>query len=215
MATELSHQLQLLVTPSYQPELSTYLKLLDRCVELHEFQAAVFVFDQIKSRGWTPTDMVYTTLERLHSKTLPEFTKVKVPIIDPGAKKLQPRRRIHKIIKGWRLRRTNQIVDKYLPKVKGFLECHSAYKSLRRVPLANHISYGCGLDFETSRRIVTKLRQTGYLPKESDCYLKAVPKYGDPLTQHKPVPPTLPISSDGILSKSNQTLVQSSITQYF
>ena len=166
MSASLSHQLQLLVTPTYTPSPSTYIDLLRESVRLREFRAAVFIFDQIKSRGSTPTEEVYEILEQLHSKTLPESSGVRVPLLDPGAKTLAPRRRIHKIIKGWRQKKTNLVATQYLAKVQGFLGNQPEYKSLPRIKLARKIEKGCRIDFETSRRIVTKLKQTGYLPKD-------------------------------------------------
>lgn len=224
MASDLSHQLQLLITPTYNPDISVYISLLRKSVELKEFRTAVFIFDQIKSRGWTPTEEVYQILEELHSKTLPESNKVKVPIVNPGAKTLAPRRRIHKIIKGWRMKQTNQISIQYLPKAKGLLECRPDYKRLPRIELAKKIANGCHLDFETSRRIVTKLKQTGYLPKDI-----AAPKVSsfnwtgciDSVKDHNKggldsnkVKPELPKSGLDHLNQPSVRLVQSSLDKY-
>ena len=227
--TDLSNRLQLLVTPSYQPELEVYLSLLTQCVKLREFRAAVFIFDQIKDTFQEIPENAYTILDPLHSKTVPESSQVKVPVLDPSAKTLAPRRRIHKIMKGYQIRQTNQTAAVYLPKVKGFLECHSNYKTLPRIPLAKRIATGCHLDFNTSRRIVTKLRQTGFLPKEDQCYIANQPKYDwsqhtdsdvdtkiisdtTPINYTKPV---LPKGFNSNLGTTEKKFVQTSITSFF
>lgn len=222
---DLSHRLQLLLTPTYHPDISVYLSLLKNSVELQEFRAAVFVFDQIKATSSVIPEEAYQVLERLHSKTLPESSRVTVPVLDPSAKTLAPRRRIHKIIKGWKLKQTNQVATVFIPKVKGFLECHSDLKTIPRIKLAKKIASGCHLDFETSRRIITKLRQTGYLPKETHDPGSNKPNYNwdqhqnevasNPPT-HPPVQrPVLPAKYNGNLGKNTKPMFQSSLDKFF
>lgn len=167
MAASLSQKLLFLVTPSYQPEKQTYLDLLRECVELREFRAAVFVWDRFAAKCGNPPEEAYLVMERLHSKTLPESSAVRVPLLQAGARTLAPRRRIHKIIKGWRQRKTNLVAAQYTAKARGLLEGNPKLKTMPRIPLAKELQKRCGVDFETARRLVTKLKQTGILPKET------------------------------------------------
>ena len=161
--SSLQHELRLL--SSYRPELSVYRSLMEKCVNKREFRAAVYVFDKILEEYKTVSEDIYLILERLHSKSLPESSTLVVP--STGKKTLAPRRRIHKIIKGWRQKKTNVIAIQYLAKAKGFLDGNPGHKRLPRLSLARKLEKACHIEFETARRLVTKLKQAGYLPKDA------------------------------------------------
>lgn len=160
--SSLQHEIRLL--SSYRPELSVYRSLMEKCVNKREFRAAVYVFDKVLEEYKTVSEDIYLILERLHSKSLTESSTIEVPSTDK--KTLAPRRRIHKIIKGWRQKKTNVIATQYLAKAKGFLDGNPAHKKLPRLSLARKLEKACHIEFETARRLVTKLKQTGYLPKD-------------------------------------------------
>jgi hypothetical protein len=72
--------------------------LLSLIVEHYDFRATVYVYDFLKKK-FQPNDTTYFIINKLHSKTLKENKKFNVPEVTN--KTLQPRRRIHKIIKGY------------------------------------------------------------------------------------------------------------------
>lgn len=159
----LQHQIHQLASPSYHPSMTHYEYLIGQCVAKRDFRAAVYVFDKILEGGVTPSEKVYLTLEKLHSKTLPESSTLAIPSEGLGQRKLAPRRRIHKIIKGWRQRKTNLVVKEYLTQARTFLDKNPQHKTLPRLSLARKLGKACQVDFETARRLVTKLKQTGYI----------------------------------------------------
>ena len=100
-----------------------YKSLITAAVNQKEFAATVFLFDHMKSNNLKPNDDIYTIINKLHSKTLPESKKIKLPI--NTQKTLQPRRRIHKIMKGHNnkeayddAKNNSDIVKEYLLKNK-------------------------------------------------------------------------------------------------
>eukprot|EP00040_Diaphanoeca_grandis_P004289 m.27924 g.27924 ORF g.27924 m.27924 type:complete len:231 (-) comp15835_c0_seq1:1711-2403(-) len=166
-ASELTEKLRLAMTPDYQGGNVEFLALLRQCVDQREFAAAVFVWDQLFVRGWKPIDAAYRLLEGLHSKKIQESKAVKVPHVTPQA--LAPRRRIHKIIKGWRIKQVNVGVFDYVDKAIDVLNTNPNLKTLHRHQLAKALRKLCNIaDLETARRLVTKLKQKKILPPKSE-----------------------------------------------
>ncbi len=141
-----------------------YHQLLERCVQGHEFAATVYVYDHLLAKGLKPEKETFQIIERLHSKTLPE--KNTIYLKPDGKKKLQPRRRIHKIIKGYHYSDNYNAAKVYIPKVKAFLAINLKYKQEPRIKLAKIISRGCHISFNDARFIITSLKREGYLPKD-------------------------------------------------
>ena len=73
--------------------------LIKSCVERHEMTAVVYIYDVMRVQKVLPTEYTYQLIELLHSKTALENNSLRIKIQTSG--KLQPRRRIHKIIKGY------------------------------------------------------------------------------------------------------------------
>jgi hypothetical protein len=61
-------------------------------------EAAVFLFDWLKAQKISPDDTTHAQMELLHGKKLKERTVLCMPVT--AGRKLAPRRRIHKIVKG-------------------------------------------------------------------------------------------------------------------
>ncbi len=141
-----------------------YHQLLERCVQGHEFAATVYVYDHLLAKGLKPEKETFQIIERLHSKTLPE--KNTIYLKPDGKKKLQPRRRIHKIIKGYHYSDNYNAAKVYIPKVKAFLAINLKYKQEPRIKLAKIISRGCHISFNDARYIITSLKREGFLPKD-------------------------------------------------
>jgi pentatricopeptide repeat protein len=167
----LQDEIHQLAKTNYQGNLKEYESLMGKCVNKRDFRAAVYVFDKILQHKIVPSETVYLTLEGLHSKSLPESSILEIPSDGMSQRKLAPRRRIHKIIKGWRQKKTNVVVKQYLDKARIFLGENPQYKTLPRLSLARKLEKACHIEFETARRLVTKLKQTGYITNnnQTDC----------------------------------------------
>ena len=96
---ELQMQINKLYNDNYIPSLVVYNNLLDKITRKNEMEATVFIYDHMKKNNIKPNDLTFKYINRLHSKTIPESKTIVIK--DNGKKKLQPRRRIHKIMKGY------------------------------------------------------------------------------------------------------------------
>ena len=142
-------------------ELEKYNLLIKRCVELYEMGAVVFLYDNMKYHKITPNSDTYNSINKLHSKTCPE--KKLIYIRDNGKKKLQPRRRIHKIMKGYSYSENYNNALQYIGKVKNYIKSNPHIKEYPRIKLAKTISKKCGISFNDSRYIITNLKKTKFL----------------------------------------------------
>ena len=138
-----------------------YKSLIIAAVNQKEFAATVFLFDHMKSNNLKPNNDIYTIINKLHSKTLPESKKIKLPI--STQKTLQPRRRIHKIMKGHNnkeayddAKNNSDIVKEYLLKNKDVAKMNN------RIIMAKKIKQNCNLDMKQVRFIITHLKRTKF-----------------------------------------------------
>ena len=138
-----------------------YKSLIIAAVNQKEFATTVFLFDHMKSNNLKPKDDIYTVIDKLHSKTLPESKKIKLPI--SIQKTLQPRRRIHKIMKGHNnkeaygdAKNNSNIVKEYLLKNKEIA------KMTNRIAMAKKIKQNCDLNMKQIRFIITHLKRTKF-----------------------------------------------------
>ena len=142
------------------------MKLLQQCVDNNEFTATIFVYDHLLNNGYKGNKTTFSIIETLHSKTLPEHNTIN---LKPDLKKkLAPRRRIHKIIKGANYSNNYENAKIYIPKVKAFLTINPKLKTESRIPLAKSISKGCNISFNDARYIITSLKREGVLGKTDD-----------------------------------------------
>ena len=144
------------------PSLDKYHSMLTECVKYREFAATVFVFDHLKSKGLTPTQTTFSIIEKLHSKTIPENSNIVLK--NDNVKRLKPRRRIHKIIKGHNYTGNYNNALIHLEKVKTYLNENPELKKIPdRIKLAKNISKKCNLDLRDVRYIITNLKKTKFL----------------------------------------------------
>jgi len=160
--------LQLRIQQLYLPEttlsLPEFNNLLQACVNANEFAATVFVYDKMRENKVTPSTHTYTIIEKLHSKTLKENNNIvlKEDII----KKLQPRRRIHKIIKGFHYSTNYKKALEHKEPVRDYLDKNPLVACIKdRHTLAKQISKHCHLEVKTVRYIITYLKKTKYFTK--------------------------------------------------
>lgn len=140
-----------------------YNNLLQKCVELYEMQAVVFIYDSMIKYGFKPTDKTFSIIEKLHSKTIQENNQIQIKTFQ---KTLKPRRRIHKIIKGYHYSKNYNNALIHLDKVKEYLNNNDTIKLLPRIKMAKHISKNCNISFNEARYIITNLKRTKFLKKK-------------------------------------------------
>ena len=161
----LQTQVDNLYTPSNKLSLDGYHDLLQTCVDNREFAATVFVYDHLLNNGFKATKTTFSIIEALHSKTIPENTNIHLKL--DLKKKLAPRRRIHKIIKGANYSGNYESAKIYIPKVKAFIAINPELRIKGRIDLAKTISNGCHISFNDARYIITALKREGYLDKDT------------------------------------------------
>ena len=158
----LKQDIELLYNPNNKLTIGEYNKLLERCVYFKEMGAVVFIYDTILKNHLKPTKDSFNIIEKLHSKTIPESSKINIRGSNPKA--LQPRRRIHKIIKGHNYTDNYTQAMVYLESVKNYLNIHPEVKSIsNRHKLAKNISNHCKISVRNVRYIITKLKRTRFL----------------------------------------------------
>lgn len=162
MNLRLQERIDKLYLPETKLTIDEYSNLIRDCVELREFRATIFVYDKIKEMGFVVPDLVYLEIDKLHSKSLKENNNIK--LIKDDTRKLEPRRRIHKIMKGYHYSTNYKKALEHKEVVVKYLDSNPDIKSLRdRFKLAKNISNNCKLDIKTVRYVITNLKKTKYL----------------------------------------------------
>jgi hypothetical protein len=137
-----------------------YILLMKECVDDREFKAAVFVYDHILSNKLKPPKDIYDLLDKLHSKTLKNNDTI---IIQSSGRSLDPRRRIHKIMKGYNYSDNYTNALQHLDKVKVYLNSTKDVPSIEnKNKLAKHISVNCNICIKDAKYIVTNLKRTKF-----------------------------------------------------
>ena len=140
-----------------------YHHLLKQCVQLKEMEAVVFIYDMMREKNVSPNPETYSIINNLHSKTIIENNRLRIPK-EFGKRTLAPRRRIHKIMKGYYYHDQHTEALKYVSKVKGFLDIHPEYKNTRnRFFLAETLHKNCHIPIKICRVVITHLKKTKYL----------------------------------------------------
>ena len=137
-----------------------FLDTLRMCVEQHEFAACVFVYDKYKKLNNNPPNEIYDIISKLHSKTLPESSTISLPH-NPNS--LAPRRRIHKIIKGYNYTDAYRSIEKYIDSAKEFINKNKNLNTRDRIELSRKISKHCQCKEKEARLIVTKLKRINFI----------------------------------------------------
>ena len=148
----------------YKLTLEEYNMLLLDCVNAYEMAAVVFIYDHMKNYNIEPTKDTYSIINKLHSKTIKQCNEIYIKNQNVG--KLDPRRRIHKIMKGHNYSHNYNNAMVHLDKVKLFLDNNPDVKKYTRIKLAKTISSKCFISFNDARYIITKLKRTHYFEKK-------------------------------------------------
>ena len=95
--------------------LEEYNTLLLDCVNRYEMAAVVFIYDHMKQSTIEPNEYTYSIIDKLHSKTVKQSNEIYIKNQNVG--KLDPRRRIHKIMKGYNYSDNYNNAMKKTPKI--------------------------------------------------------------------------------------------------
>ena len=148
---------------NYKLTLKEYNILLLDCANVYEMAAVVFIYDHMKKNNIEPNKDTYCIINKLHSKTIKHCNEIYIKNQNVG--KLDPRRRIHKIMKGYNYSHNYNNAMIHLDKVKLFLDNNPGVKKYTRIKLAKTISSKCFISFKDARYIITKLKRTHYFEK--------------------------------------------------
>jgi|TARA_B110001469_G_C9621361_1_gene309694 hypothetical protein len=152
--------------------LEEYNLLIKECVSLYEMAAVVFLYDNMKFHHINPTNETYNIINILHSKTCPDNNKIVIK--DQTIKKLKPRRRIHKIMKGHNYSDNYKTALKYTELVKSYIMLHPEIRKFNRIKMAKVISSNCDVEFDKVRYIITNLKKTKFLTDKNMVHQKSI-----------------------------------------
>ena len=146
---------------SHAYTLDKYNSLITECVNKNEMAAVVFLYDNMKYHNINPNKYTYQTINKLHSKTCVENNLIYIKDQDKG--KLKPRRRIHKIMKGYNYSDNYNNALKNVDLVKSYIILHPEVRQYNRIKMAKNISTNCDITFDDVRYIITNLKKTKFL----------------------------------------------------
>ena len=158
--------------------LKTYNTILKECVFHKEMEATVYIYDKIISSGHKPDATTFKLVDKLHSKKIPESNKIHIKYQD-SAKRLAPRRRIHKIMKGHNYSDKYNSAKEHEEKVRKFLDENPNHKAKidKRIKLAKIISKNCGITFNDARFVITALKRKKYFSDKSSKNQQSITKF--------------------------------------
>lgn len=147
----------------FRYSLYEYNVLIDNLTKNCEFAATIFVYDHMKNHGIEPNDYTYSLINRLHSKTLHENKRIKLQW--DGKTRLQPRRRIHKIMKGHNYSERYNNAKQYTDIVEKYIDENKHILDYGRIKMAKEISKSCNIPFDDVRYVITNLKRTKKIEK--------------------------------------------------
>lgn len=160
---ELQTSINILILTKTVPNIQAYLELIRECVDLQEFGATVYVYDHLLAHKITPTEDIFTYINKLHTKTLAGNSFIRLPLGKPS---LQPRRRIHKIMKGHLYSDQYTAALLHVDKVINYLMLHPTIAVIsNRFKLAKHISKNCSVSGKDAKYIITHLKRKKFFSK--------------------------------------------------
>jgi pentatricopeptide repeat protein len=160
--------------------LSYYNNLIDNCTKYNEMEAVVYLYDHMIKNNIKPNEETYKSINRLHSKTIKENNQIYIKNLN-RTKRLAPRRRIHKIMKGHLYSAKYNNAKKHEEKVRQFLDNNNQYKMIikQRIKLAKIISKNCNIPFNDARFIITSLKRQKYFNNSNKNEKKTMTKIVD------------------------------------
>ena len=124
---DLQNEINKLYDKNYKLKTVDYNYLLHNTTKFKEMEATVFIYDHMIFNNVKPDSDTYDLINRLHSKTIYENNKIYIK--KSLKKKLKPRRRIHKIMKGYNYSENYQEALIHLDIVKKFALSETHYNA--------------------------------------------------------------------------------------
>ena len=145
--------------------LDQYNDLLKECVLNKEFAATVFVYEHL-IKNYKPVKTTFEIIEKLHSKTIPDTNSIYIK--PDGKTRLQPRRRIHKIIKGANYSDKYNGVTKYLSIAKEYIINNPDIVNKGHNKIIKDISKACSINHSDAKLVITHLKRKGILHNKTN-----------------------------------------------
>ena len=137
--------------------------LLKKCANLYQLEAVVYIFDYMKQHKYNPDNNTYKILDTLHSKKTQDKSNLIVP---KGSKKtLQPKRRIHKIMKGYNYSQALKNKDIVINYLTNHEYDYDGKDKIKEKNLINVLKMACKLPVSDIRHILTYLKRQKYFTK--------------------------------------------------
>jgi pentatricopeptide repeat protein len=138
--------------------------LLDIVTKNKEFATCVYVYDYMLKKSIKPNEETFKFIDRLHSKTVSDNNSIRIP---PSTKRtLQPRRRIHKIMKGYNYSDKYSEAKEYLCQVIDLFKKNDKCQYLHKDKLAKLLSKDLNVNISLAKTIVTVLKRNNMLKEK-------------------------------------------------
>tara|TARA_B100000524_G_scaffold326466_1_gene209980 strand:- start:4281 stop:4811 length:531 start_codon:yes stop_codon:yes gene_type:complete len=158
------NELQIKINNLQNLSIQQYNEILKDCAKFREMTAMVYVYDKMKQNGVTPNEETFKHIDKLHSKNINESNKILLK--SELGKKLPPRRRIHKIMKGYNYTNNYNEALQYKPIVIDYINKNPDIATINnRIIMAKQISKNCNISFNHVRYIITNLKKTKFFDK--------------------------------------------------
>ena len=180
--------------------LKEYNLLLKLAVKMYEMEAVVFLYDSIKENNLQPSSETYTYINKLHSKTIQNNSSIRIPIKNVNS--LKPRRRIHKIMKGYNYTENYNKALFHKETVKKYLHLHPELIQFHRIKLAKKISKGCKISFNDARYIITHLKRIKFFTNIENMKSNKITDYNFSKN----------IQTDSVIKERNRKVISNDIT---
>jgi hypothetical protein len=135
-----------------------YNNLLDKATKQKEFTTTVFIYDHMIEHNITPNEDTFKLVDRLHSKTVPESNTIRLNL--EAKKRLQPRRRIHKIMKGHNYSDKYGNAKQHVPEATELILKNPDYKYYHKIKLAKLLAKQLNIDISIAKVVVTALKRS-------------------------------------------------------
>ncbi len=140
-----------------------YNNILKLCADFYEMEAMVYIYDKMLENNIKPNNYTFKQIGKLHSKKIKESSLINIHL--DSKKRLEPRRRIHKIMKGFEYSAKYNNALQHKDKVINYLNNQKSIDLDNRISLAKLISKNVNISFNDARYIITYLKRTQYFNK--------------------------------------------------
>jgi pentatricopeptide repeat protein len=141
-------------------DINKFNNLLKKCASVYELEAVVYIFDYMKQHKYKPDERTYKILDTLHSKKIEDKSSLIFPTTNK--RKLQPKRRIHKIMKGYNYSMALKNKDVVINYLTNHEYNYDGKDKKQEKVLINVLKVACKLPVSDIRHILTYLKRQKY-----------------------------------------------------